>query len=136
MKVAVPVYGEFVSNVFDFAHRLLLVDIENGKEADRSEIALESGLLSERALRLSELKVDVLICGAISQELAAMVLSAGIQVLPFVTGNVDDVIHAFTSGELSRPEFRMPGCRLGGRDEARCRGRKCRWRGGRISEWE
>ncbi len=134
MKVAVPVYGEFVSNVFDFAHRLLLVEIEDGKEADRSEFALESSLHSERALWLKELGVDILVCGAISQELAAMVLSAGIQVLPFVTGNVDDVLHAYTSGELSKPEFRMPDCRLGGRDEARCRGRKCRWRGGRISE--
>jgi len=25
MRIAIPVYGEYVSNVFDFAHRLLLV---------------------------------------------------------------------------------------------------------------
>jgi predicted Fe-Mo cluster-binding NifX family protein len=41
MKIAIPVYGDYVSNAFDFAHKLLLVDIENGKETERCEVELE-----------------------------------------------------------------------------------------------
>lgn len=42
MKIAIPIYNSNISNVFDFAHRLLLVEIENNKEVNRSEIPLEA----------------------------------------------------------------------------------------------
>ena len=63
MKIAIPTYNDNVSSVFDFAHRLLLVDIKNGKEANRSEFALESQLLAQRTGQLKNLGVDVLVCG-------------------------------------------------------------------------
>lgn len=127
MKIAIPVYGDHVSNVFDFAHRLLVIDVIKGRETQRSEIALENRVPSQRAVQLKNLEADVLICGGISQELAAMVVSSGIKILPFITGNVETVLGAFTSGRLTRPEFRMPGywtepdTRSGGRR------RGCRW---------
>ena len=131
MKIAIPVYNESVSNVFDFAHRLLLVEIENGKEENRSEVALESKLLSQRAGQLKSLEVDILVCGAISRVLANMVTSSGIQLLPYVTGMVDDVLEAYLAGQLVKPEFTMPGCWLGARRGFGRRQRGCRWRGGR-----
>jgi predicted Fe-Mo cluster-binding NifX family protein len=131
MKVAIPIYGDYVSNVFDFAHRLLLVDIEDGSGTNRSEVALENKLLSQRAVQLKNLGVDVLVCGAISQELATMVLSSGIEVLPFVTGNVEDVLGAYKAGQLTGPEFSMPGCQIGTRKGLGRRRRGCRWQHGR-----
>ena len=131
MKIAVPIYNDSVSNVFDFAHRLLLVDIENGKEANRSEVALESQLLPQRASQLKSLEVDVLVCGAISRVLANMVTTSGIQVLPYVTGSIDDVLHAYLNDKLVKPEFSMPGCWPGARKGFGRRRRGCQWRGGR-----
>ena len=131
MKLAIPIYNDNISNVFDFAHRLLLVDIENGKEANRSEVALESQLLPQRASQLKSLEVDVLVCGAISQVLANMVTASGIQLLPYVTGQVNDVLRAYLAGQLVKPEFTMPGCWPGARKGFGRRGRGCRWRGGR-----
>ena len=131
MKIAIPVWNDRVSSAFDFAHRLLLVDIENGKEMNRSEVALESQSLSLRASRLKSLGVDVLVCGAISRLLANMVIASGVEVLPYVTGHVDNVLQAYMTGQLVRPEFSMLGCWPGAR---RCFGRwrqGCRWRGGR-----
>jgi predicted Fe-Mo cluster-binding NifX family protein len=131
MKIAVPVWNGFVSSVFDFAHRLLLVEIENGKEVNRSEVALESQSLPQRAGRLKSLGVDVLVCGAISQALANMVTASGTQVLPYVTGRVDDVLQAHLNGQLVQPQFTMPGFWPGAR-RGFGRGRRgCRWRGGR-----
>ena len=131
MKIAIPVYGDYVSNVFDFAHRLLLVDIENGKEMNQSEVALESQLLSQRASQLKSLGVDVLVCGAISRLLANMVIASGIEVLPYVTGHVDNVLQAYMTGQLVRPEFSMLGCWPGARKGFGRRRRGCRWQGGR-----
>jgi len=131
VKLAIPIYNSNISNVFDFAHRLLLVDIENGKEANRSEVALESQLLPQRAGQLKNLGVDVLVCGAISRALAYMISASGIQVLPYVTGSIDDVLQAYLTGQLVKPEFSMPGCWPGARKGFGRRRRGCRWRGGR-----
>ena len=131
MKIAVPIYNDSVSNVFDFSTRLLLVDIENGKEANRSEVALESQLLPQRASQLKNLEVDILVCGAISRVLANMVTTSGIQVLPYVTGNINDVLQAYLTGQLVKPEFNMPGCWPGARRGFGRRRRGCQWRGGR-----
>ena len=135
MKLAIPIYNSNVSNVFDFAHRLLLVEIENGKEANRSEVALNSPLLPQRVGQLKNLEVDVLVCGAISRVLANIVTTSGIQVLPYVTGSIDDVLKAYLAGQLVKPEFAMPGCWPGARKGFGRRvgqGRRgCQWRGGR-----
>ena len=130
MKIAIPIYNDSISNVFDFAHRLLLVDIENGKEANRSEVALESQLLPQRTGQLKDLGIDVLICGAISRSLANMVITSGIHVLPYVTGSIDDVLQAYLTGQLVKPEFSMPGCWPGARRGFGRRRRGCRWQGG------
>jgi len=131
MKIAIPIYNDSISNVFDFAHRLLLVDIENGKEANRSEVALESQLLPQRTGQLKDLGIDVLICGAISRSLANMVITSGIHVLPYVTGSIDDVLQAYLTGQLVKPEFSMPGCWPGARRGFGRRRGGCQWRGGR-----
>jgi len=131
MKVAIPIYGDYVSNVFDFAHRLLLVDIENGREAERCEVEIESRLLPRRAEQLKTLGVDVLVCGAVSRVLANMVTQSGIEILPFVTGRVDSILGAYMTGRLVRPEFSMPGCWPGARKGFGRWRRGCRWRGGK-----
>jgi len=134
MKIAIPVYRDNVSNVFDFAHRLLLVDFENAKVINRSEVALESQSLPQRAGQLKSLGANVLVCGAISQALACMVAASGIQVLPYVAGRVDDVLEAYFTGQLAQPQFTMPGYWPGARKGfGRCGrgGRGRRWRGGR-----
>ena len=131
MKIAIPVYNDSVSNVFDFAHRLLLMDIEKTKVFNQSEVALESQSLPQRAGNLKNLGVDVLICGAISQALVNMVTASGIQVLPYVTGRVNDVLEAYLTGQLAKSKFIMPGCWPGARKGFGRGGRRCRWRGGR-----
>jgi len=130
MKLAIPIYRNYVSNVFDFAHRLLLVDTENGRETRRSEIVLGSRSLRARVDQLRRLGVDVLVCGAISRDLANLVVTADIAVLPYVTGNVDNIIQAFLTGQLHKQEFSMPGQWPGARRGFGRRRRGCQWRGG------
>ena len=115
MKIAIPVWNNSVSNVFDFAHKLLLVELENGDEINRSEVPIQVNSLPERAVCLKKIGVNVLICGAISRALACMITSFEIEILPFVTGSIDDVLRAYISGKLPQPKFSMPNFRQDGR---------------------
>lgn len=121
MKVALPTWDGRVSPVFDVARRLLVVDVERDAEVGRSEVDLEEARLAARASRVAAIGVHVLICGAISWPLEAMLTSAGTRVIPRMCGPVDDVLRAFIAGQLASEAFLMPGCR----------GRRRRFRGGR-----
>jgi len=115
MKIALPVWEGRVSPVFDTARRLLLVDCDDAVEVARSEEPLTERLAPRRAARLMDLGANVLICGAISRPLASMLASYGIQVVPFVSGDAEEVLSTYLSGGLRdpniAPRFLMPGCR-------------------------
>ena len=128
MKVALPFWQGQVSSVFDFAHRLLLIELENGEEKSRREIALVEQSGPERAAILKQLGISVLICGAISRPLAEMINDSGIQVLPFVTGSTEQIMHAYKTGQLSQPQYTLPGSWPGARRGFR---RRRRWKSGR-----
>ena len=110
MRVAIPISDGRISPVFDAARRLLLVDTENGREVWRTEQIVEEPELGPRARRVAEFGADVLICGAISRPLEAMLLSAGVEVISQTCGPVEDVLKAFISGKLTEQAFVMPGC--------------------------
>lgn len=124
MTIAFAVWEDRISPVFDTAGRLLLADVDAGRLANRRFEPMESAWPAEKAARLKALGVEVLVCGAISQPLAAMIAAESIRLVPFVAGDVEQVIAAYLRGDLVRPAFAMPGC---GR---RCRGRFGRGRGG------
>jgi predicted Fe-Mo cluster-binding NifX family protein len=88
-------------------------------------VRLEGDDLVARAKLLAELGPRLLICGAVSWPLEAMLSSAGIRVIPNIRGSVDEVIAAFIAGRLTDPAFRLPGCcGRGGRRRARHRRRE------------
>jgi predicted Fe-Mo cluster-binding NifX family protein len=121
MRLAIPVWNDRVSPVFDAASRLVLVDVEDGAERARREEALPESFLAQRAKRLAELGVTVLICGAISRPLAALLEASGINVLAWTAGPVNDVLQAYLAGGLPDARWMMPGC--GGRGQRHRRGR-------------
>jgi len=128
MKVALPIWQGQVSSVFDFAHKLLLVELENGIEKERKEIELAEQNGLKRADKLKQLGVGVLICGAISRPLTDMINGLRIQVLPCVTGSTEEILNAYKTGQLSFPKYAMPGCWKGVRKGFR---RRRGWRNGR-----
>lgn len=119
MKVALTVWEDRISPLFDSARMLLIANIENKTVANRCYEPFYSELPIHRAAKLSDLGVRVLICGAVSQPLANMVEAYGIHLIPFVAGDVNQVLDAYLKDILSFPNFRMPGCKAKGR--RRCR---------------
>ena len=121
MRLAIPIWNERVSPVFDAARRLVLVDVEGGCEQARREEIIEESFVAQRARRLVEFGVNVLICGAISRPLSALLSASGITVIPWTTGAVDDVLAGYLKEGLRDPRWLMPGC--GSRGQRR-RGRR------------
>jgi len=115
MKLAIPIWNDRVSSAFDFAHRVLLVNVENSHDTGRSEIPFPPESDPEKANRLKTLGVEVLICGAISRSLASQVRASGIKVLPYIVGQADEVLKAYLTGRLIHPKFALPGSWPGAR---------------------
>ena len=132
MKIAIAIWNDHVSSAFDFSACILVMEMENDEEISRSQILLESQSPAQRANQLKSIEVDVLICGAISRTLAEMITAAGIQVLAYTTGRIDDVLEAYIAGRLAESQFSMPGCWPGARKGFGKRGqgrRRCRRQG-------
>jgi predicted Fe-Mo cluster-binding NifX family protein len=119
MKIAVTIWNDRIAPVFDVARDIRLVEVIDGRMLDPQEDILSGELPVQKALRLVELGVDTLICGAISRPVGAMIASYGIQVVPFVAGNPEAVIMAWLKGGLTEEVFMMPGCRRRGRHPIR-----------------
>ncbi len=109
MKLAIPVSCGRVSTACDFAHQLLMLEYESGQEMHRTEIMLEDEIPMNRARRLVSLGTSVLICGAISRSLAEQLAGVGIEIIPFVSGPVEEVLAAYLSDELESAQLLMPG---------------------------
>jgi predicted Fe-Mo cluster-binding NifX family protein len=111
MKLALTVWENRISPLFDCARRLLIVEIVDQTATPKHfEIFHYDSPLS-RATRLSELGVKVLICGAVSDSFASMIETHGIRIIPFVAGEVEEVLDAYLTSGLHDSKFRMPGCK-------------------------
>jgi len=97
--------------VFDVAKTVLM--LETGMSDDSRERFVNLPLASPetKIAFLTKQGVDVLVCGAVSRQLREMAEADGIQVYPFVAGEIGDVIGAWRQGRLDQVSYSMPGCR-------------------------
>jgi predicted Fe-Mo cluster-binding NifX family protein len=110
MKIGLPIWGQRLSPVLDFAHRLLIVEVKGGVITQRRYHLMNPRLpIISQAAQLSHLKINLLICGSISLDLANLIRPFGIRIIPFVTGEVEKILQAYLNNTLSDPQFRMPG---------------------------
>lgn len=118
MLLAIPILNGRVSPVFDTACRLLVIEVDQGTERARRTEEFAEAFPARRVRRLSDLGIDVLVCGGISRPLAMMLQTAGIRTVPWIAGPVEDIVQAYLVGRLPHPRWMMPGC-LGQRRQHR-----------------
>ena len=119
MKAAFASWNNRIAPVFDVARVVSVLEAKAGRPVgEMHEVQLDD-MPVNRALRLAELGVVTLICGAISRPLHGLVASQGIRVIPFVAGDLDKVVKAWLDGELVGDAFAMPGCCRRGRNRFR-----------------
>ena len=117
MKAAFAARDNRIAPVFDVVRQIHLVEAEAGQVVSETQELLADDLPVQKALRLAELGIGTLVCGAISRALHEMVAANGVRVIPFVAGDLREVIEAWLRGGLDRNAFAMPGC--GGRGRFR-----------------
>ncbi len=110
MRVALTVWENRISPLFDCARMLLVVDVVDRAATGRYFESFYCESPFSRAAKLSDLGVKILICGAISNPFADMIEANGIRIIPFVAGPPDEVLDAYLTGGLCDSKFRMPGC--------------------------
>jgi len=130
MKIAVAHWQGRIAPVFDVSDNVCLIQCAEGRELRRERVILNHHDLFQRAKEVVGLKIQILICGAISYPLERALAAAGVRVIGFTCGDLEEVIGAFLNGSLTRPCFRMPGwvprkkATGGGRRRSRNRGRR------------
>lgn len=110
MRVAVAIWNGRISPVLDVARQVLMIGVENGRVAERREASLPGTDPRIQAARLAELGADVLVCGAASRPMLDMLNAMKIKVVPFVAGDIEQVVAAWLAGALPNPALSMPGC--------------------------
>ena len=110
MKTAFAIWDNRIAPVFDVARQIHIVESEAGQIVGEATGHFNSDIPAQKALRLAELSINTLICGAISQSLQMMLTGYGIQVIPFVAGELQEIMQAWLSGRLRPNSYAMPGC--------------------------
>jgi predicted Fe-Mo cluster-binding NifX family protein len=113
MKVALTVWENRISPLFDSASMLLVAEIESRGIIKKQLEPFSCESAFSRAARLDDLGVNVLICGAISDVYAGLIDARSIQIVPFAKGAVDEVLEAYMRGDIYKKDYRMPGCEIG-----------------------
>jgi predicted Fe-Mo cluster-binding NifX family protein len=111
IRIAIPIFKNKVSPVFDSCTRVFLVDIEENREVDRKEIYLDALALTERVTILLKSGVETVICGGISDVMESMLMGVKIDLVSDITGEIDHVLKAYLDQGLDQTQFRIPGFR-------------------------
>jgi len=119
MKTVFSIWQQRIAPVFDTAQQIHLVDAMGGRIMAESDHLVDADL-SRRIAWLNAQDVRTVVCGAISRPWQDRLEAAGLTVVPFVAGDLANVVQAWLSGALRGTAFTMPGCC--GRRRMRCGG--------------
>ncbi len=134
MRVAVTVWQQRVSPVFDVARCLQLLEIEQGQVVADLLVPLSSHAPLEKLQAIQVLQPDILICGAISQPIQQVAESLSFQLYPFMKGSIRRVMRALIHEGVLAEDFVLPGCQHRLREMAVPQPGSCRCDGNRESE--
>ena len=111
MRIALPIWNDKVSPVLDTASSLLIVETDNLDEISRFKTNFKEQDISKRCLHIQDLKVNIVICGAISRPFSMLLLSSDIKIISGISGPAEDVLDAYLHGSLLNSKYLMPGCK-------------------------
>jgi len=110
LKLAITVWGNRVSPVFDAAGTLLVTQIENQRIIKKEYKSFKPAIPSDLIKILKKMRVSVLVCGAISTKPADLIVENDIKLISFVTGNALKILDNFAHKQTIEKTFMMPGC--------------------------
>ena len=113
MKVAIPKSRRRIAPLFEVAERFLIVDLDRSPTGHARPWRIwHAGdlLIDEKCRALCAEGVEVLLCGALSKAWERYLVELGIEVHPFLLGNIDEIIPTFErEGVAGMYRQAMPG---------------------------
>lgn len=111
MKAAFSYWENRIAPVFDTTREIRLIESESGQVVNSRAVTLSAEMPIQRTLQLAELGVETLVCGAISKPMQNLISAYNIRVVPFVAGELPQVVQGWLDDRLESEIFKMPGCR-------------------------
>ena len=109
VKLAVTVWGNRISPVFDSARTLLIAELADKKISGHYYTALDPGAPVDLIRTLKKNKVNIMVCGAISKTSADLITDHQVHLITFVTGNVRQFLDSFAENCTVEKKHMMPG---------------------------
>jgi predicted Fe-Mo cluster-binding NifX family protein len=109
--LAIPEWEGRVSPLFDVAGTLLIVHLSAQGIVSCQRRALVSQDPVHRAMTLVTWHIQKVLCGGISRDCQEALESAGVTVIPHLSGCIQGVLRAYLHHQLADQRFSMPGCR-------------------------
>jgi predicted Fe-Mo cluster-binding NifX family protein len=100
MKVAISLFGPWVSPRFGYAPEMVLVTIEGDEIVSRERLYTGGLSIPHLLNHLSSSNVDAVICGGINGFCYRQLVSRGISVVPDVRGDAETALQLFLRGRL------------------------------------
>jgi predicted Fe-Mo cluster-binding NifX family protein len=112
MKVAVALFGNRSSPRAECCTAVMLAEVGEGRAEPLGIVTAPGVVLADRVAALREARVQLLVCGGITQEAARAVQAAGIRVISDVPGDAHEILRQLATGEVPLGPLPAPG--LGG----------------------
>ena len=108
IRIAVTAFGSVVSPLFDTAQVLELFEVVEGRTRRIENLSLVDLGLQQRIALLAGHRAELLICGAINGHSHDSLLQHGIQVHPWVSGEVSEVMDFLAARYSGEQEQEVP----------------------------
>ncbi|MBN2007895.1 hypothetical protein JW960_00970 [candidate division KSB1 bacterium] len=109
MYIAIAAYQNRIASLLDSAENLIMLDSPDYCLSNASQIDICGKSNNEIVQLLAEQNIKILICGAIHDCVWQQIEARHIKVIPWVTGNIQNVVQAFITDTLASSAFLMPG---------------------------
>ena len=110
MKVAVPRFGEDIAPCFEYSATITIFTFRGKKIVDVTDFTLQSRDALDRFRLLRDQQVKTLICGGLQDYFEDLLKANGINVISWVSGNVEKLLERFIEGRLvSNPRSLFAG---------------------------
>lgn len=101
--LAIPNFGDRISPRLDYSSNIQLFKIEDKKEISRETVKMVCHTNLERLNLILDLKPDIIICNGISDLLLNELKLNKIDVIPWIHGEVNDVVKKYLKNKIVEP---------------------------------
>ncbi len=116
-NIAVTIWGNRISPVFDAASTLLIVSVKGKQIVHRDYKRVDFEELPSGFAVFEQCGVDTLICGAITQDQSDYIKRRNICLIPFISGQTEKVLDTYLNRDACLSNYLMPGTDLPDRAE-------------------